>query len=278
MLLHHFWQGPWQGSPLTLTFLLVCTLKLCFNKSASTVCLLTHTCMVATPQLMLGASGRRVLPEYDALNLRLQKGSAAADSSQVARVLHESVVDTAVTCRARHHAGSTAACAHFITFAGEHEISEEALLNVTEDVACLALSSRSLAVDLFCDGVLGMLLRAAQRLLAAQPHADRENAAIRIMHGRPGDAEGRGVAHLLDAFGAAVPQARARLLPEQACKCISCCCHQSLSCFSLAQVEDAKNILAEDVSARTCLACPLQQQYILEMTLPCRLRCPLILH
>ena len=123
-------------------------------------------------------------------------------------------------------------CLFASMFAGQP--SEEALLLVMEAVARLSLSSRALAVELFCDGVLGMLLSAAQRLLAAQPHADREDAATRILHGLPGDAEGRGVAHLLDAFGAAVPQARAHLLPEPACRCFACCCHQSLSCFSLA--------------------------------------------
>ena len=126
------------------------------------------------------------------------------------------MVDTAVTCITQQVPQLHVLICSM--FAGEHELKEKTLLLLMEAVARLALASRPLAAELFCDGVLGMLLSAAQRLLAAQPHSDREDVAVRILHGRPGDAEGRGMAHLLGAFGAAVPQARAHILPEPACR------------------------------------------------------------
>ena len=65
----------------------------------------------------------------------------------------------------------------------------------------LCRASAPLAAELFCDGVLGKLLRIAQRLVAAQLQKGGKAAAER--------AFGECVALLLEAFSTAVPQARA---------------------------------------------------------------------
>ena len=64
-----------------------------------------------------------------------------------------------------------------------------------------------LVVELFCGGVLGALLRIAQRVVAAQPHAEQENIAEYLFR--------EGLISAVDAFGAAVPQARAYLSAPQ---------------------------------------------------------------
>ena len=100
-------------------------------------------------------------------------------------------------------------CAHLVrTRAVEQVPADEALLLVMEAVTRCCLASKPLTVELFCDGVLGALMRAAQRLLAAVPREHREDIGLRILHESRGHADWRGVSRMLDAFGHAVPQAR----------------------------------------------------------------------
>ena len=56
-------------------------------------------------------------------------------------------------------------------------------------------------VEMFYDGALSALLRIAQRLVAAQPHAGREQSAYSLFR--------EGVALVVGVFAHAVPQARA---------------------------------------------------------------------
>lgn len=73
----------------------------------------------------------------------------------------------------------------------------EDLLGVVRAVIHL---SGAFAAEMFCDGALSALLRIAQRLVAAQPHAGREQSAIRLFR--------EGVARVVCTFAHAVPQAR----------------------------------------------------------------------
>ena len=63
-----------------------------------------------------------------------------------------------------------------------------------------------LTVELFCGGVLGSLLRVAQRLVAAQPHAEQEEKIAEYLFHEC-------LTSVVKSFGVAVPQARAHALP-----------------------------------------------------------------
>lgn len=101
------------------------------------------------------------------------------------------------------------------------ELSDQAVLpGVVLALKRLCCASAPLAVELFCDGVLGLLLRIAQRLVAAKLQREGEAAAERALC--------ECAALLLEAFSAAVPQARAHALPAPAvqgtcwCPCLGC--------------------------------------------------------
>lgn len=63
-----------------------------------------------------------------------------------------------------------------------------------------------LVVELFCGGVLGALLHLAQRVVAAQPHAEQEEKIAEYLFHEC-------LISAVEAFGVAVPQARAHPLP-----------------------------------------------------------------
>ena len=67
--------------------------------------------------------------------------------------------------------------------------------------ASLEKKATRLTVELFCGGALGSLLRVVQRVVAAHPHAHQEGLADVLLH--------EGLNHVVEAFGVAVPQARA---------------------------------------------------------------------
>ena len=85
--------------------------------------------------------------------------------------------------------------------AGEYVPDRAWLLGVVQAVMRYCEASTALAVDLFCDGALGSLLRIAHRVVAALPHAAR--------YGFAQQAVVDFLAPLVKAFALAVHQARA---------------------------------------------------------------------
>ena len=71
-------------------------------------------------------------------------------------------------------------------------------------MACLSAASAPLAVELFCSRALGVLLRMAQRRVAAQPHGHQDGIVVMIM---------TVLMDIFKAFGPAVPQARPHFVP-----------------------------------------------------------------
>ena len=105
--------------------------------------------------------------------------------------------------------GSSAACAvlhHGQLFhvaracAGEYSTDWEWVVIVLRGVAMVSDVSAPLAVELFCGGVLGMLLRVAQRWVAAQPRGLLDLILVAMLR--------EGLSSVLEAFCRAVPQAR----------------------------------------------------------------------
>ena len=81
----------------------------------------------------------------------------------------------------------------------------EKVLDVMAAVNRLCGASVPLTVELFCGGVLCALLHIAQRLLATQSHAsEKERLAEQLFS--------KGLTSVVEAFGVAVPQARAHPL------------------------------------------------------------------
>ena len=74
-------------------------------------------------------------------------------------------------------------------------------------VASLCTASAPLAVELFCRGTLGVLMRVVQRWVRAQPRG-RWRGTIELIK--------NGLVHLTSALGVAVPQARAHLVSTPA--------------------------------------------------------------
>lgn len=88
--------------------------------------------------------------------------------------------------------------------AGDSLPSRDASVMVLDAVRQLCDASATTVVDLFCRGVLGKLLRAAPRVVAAQPSAaGEEGVAAGLFR--------KGLGHVVEAFGRAVPQARGPL-------------------------------------------------------------------
>ena len=105
--------------------------------------------------------------------------------------------------------GSSAACAvlhhgqllHMARVcAGEYLPDWEWLVLVMRGVAMVGAASAPLAVKLFCGGALGMLLRMAQRWVAAQPRGQLDLILVAMLRD--------GLSFALEAFCTAVPQAR----------------------------------------------------------------------
>ena len=87
-------------------------------------------------------------------------------------------------------------------------------MKVLDAVRQLCDASATMVVDLFCRGVLGKLLRAAQRVVAAQPSAaGEEGVAAGLFRA--------GLGQVVAAFGRAVPQARAPLASGRALHAVS---------------------------------------------------------
>ena len=95
------------------------------------------------------------------------------------------------------------------TCAGDRLLAVGELLDVTDSMDYLCGASVPLTVDLFCGGVLGALLRMAQRVVATQAHAHEKERIT-------GDLLSKGLASVVETFGVAVPQARAHPLPVPA--------------------------------------------------------------
>ena len=96
--------------------------------------------------------------------------------------------------------------------AGEYVPDPDWLPGVMNSMLHLCCASEQLAAELIAGGALGALLRVAQRLVAAQPRADQDACAGRLLAG--------GLMLVVKAFGRAVPQARAhgqRPQSEQSC-------------------------------------------------------------
>ena len=83
------------------------------------------------------------------------------------------------------------------------------LMVVADALTALCGGSAALAADLFCGGVLGGVMRVAQRLVAAQPGAGRDPLARRLVRDEAEDRDDLGF--VVEAFGRAVPQARGYL-------------------------------------------------------------------
>lgn len=92
----------------------------------------------------------------------------------------------------------------------------DTLVEVCRAVVLLCNASKALAVQCFCDGVLGGLLRVARWLVDAQPHADwvRQGSAGRLFRG--------GLVDTVEAFSRAVPQTRAHPLPAAPSLLLQC--------------------------------------------------------
>lgn len=91
-------------------------------------------------------------------------------------------------------------------------MEELQMLMRTVEHLCCADEYEPLAVELFYGGVLSALLRVAQRVVAAQPHAEQEEkVAEHLFH--------ECLTSVVKAFGVAVPQARPNKLriPQSAC-------------------------------------------------------------
>ena len=87
--------------------------------------------------------------------------------------------------------------------AGECFPEREWLAEVMKGVALFSAASAPIAVEFFCGGVLGVLVRMVQRWVAARPLDELVGTVAMFT---------RGLVGVLDAFGLAVPQARARSL------------------------------------------------------------------
>ena len=85
------------------------------------------------------------------------------------------------------------------TPAGEYPAEVEWPVSLMRPVSHLCGASTPLAVELFCGGALGMLLRIAQRWLAAQPRGARDGSLAMVRDG---------LIFLITAFGRVVPEAR----------------------------------------------------------------------
>ena len=85
--------------------------------------------------------------------------------------------------------------------AGDSLPSRDAFVCVLDAVRQLCDASATMAVDLFCRGVLGKVLRAAQPVVTTQPSAaeGEKTAAVLFL---------KGLEEVVAAFGRAVPQAR----------------------------------------------------------------------
>ena len=90
--------------------------------------------------------------------------------------------------------------------AGEYLAGKSMLPQMMDVVRRLAWSSAPLAVELFCGGVLGALVREARRASSVQPTAKLEGEVA-------GCAFAQGLPRVVSAFGRAVPQARTFPLP-----------------------------------------------------------------
>ena len=116
----------------------------------------------------------------------------------------------------------------------------------------LCNASKALAVQCFCDGVLGGLLRVTRWLVDAQPHADW------VRQGCRGGLFRGGLVDTVEAFSRAVPQARVYPLPAAPQLFHSSCCRRASvdEVHPCAQVAKIKEMMGTEVSACTCLARP----------------------
>lgn len=84
--------------------------------------------------------------------------------------------------------------------AGEYPADCDWLAGTMRAVGSLCDTSVHVAVEFFCQGVLGGLVRVAQRWAWAQPHG-RQDGIVGLFKDY--------LVHMMTAFGDAVPQARA---------------------------------------------------------------------
>ena len=98
-------------------------------------------------------------------------------------------------------------CSCALSCAGQYPDGWEPLGKVMRGVASLCTASVPLAVELFCRGTLGVLVRIVQRWVRAQPRG-RWRGTISLVE--------NGLVRVTYAFGVAVPQARAHLVPRPA--------------------------------------------------------------
>ena len=104
---------------------------------------------------------------------------------------------------------------------GEYSPEWEWLVSVMRSVARMSAVSAPLAVELFCSGVLGMLLHVAQRWVAALPHGHQDIVVSEFI-----DA----LSFVFGTFSLAVPQARAHLL-RPAAQAVSCSLLMVVQCM-----------------------------------------------
>ena len=108
---------------------------------------------------------------------------------------------------------------HSVICAGVLPAESEWLAGTMHGVTSLCAAYVPLAVELFCQGVLGALVRIAQRWAWAQPHG-RPDGIVALFKD--------GLVHVVTAFGVAVTQARAHGFPhgqqpkQSATRCCRC--------------------------------------------------------